>query len=433
MIRPRWQRISVAFWLACVVTTEADESQVNTYTTGNQNAPSVGLAADGAAVVVWASDGSSGTDASGGSIQGQRYAPDGTAVGGEFQINTYTSASQRDPSVAVDASGAFVVVWRIIGTGPEPIRGQRYASDGSATGGEFEVSTDPYYTQRNPAVELQPSGDFVVVWESFEEGYGYFNIHLRRFSSDGSPLSSEIAVPEFRFDEQGEPSVAVAEDGDFVVVWHGMDLDYGYDVQARRFSSDGSAAGSQFQINNHTTGHQWLPSVAVGGNGEFVVVWRNEEEDSYGSMGFNVYGRRLASDGSFVGAEFQASTTTPNFFSPPTSVAIGPADEFIVAWANVGSTGDDTSSTSILARRYASDGSALNDEEFQVNTYTTGVQNHVVVESADNGEFVAVWRSSGSGGTDSSMSSVQIIALGGPIFADGFESGDLTAWSLSVP
>ena len=89
--------------------------------------------------MVWDSAGSSGTDTSGNSIQGQRYASDGSAQGAQFQVNTYTTGNQRAPSVAADADGDFVVVWDSDGssgtdTSGFSIQGQRYASDGSAQG-----------------------------------------------------------------------------------------------------------------------------------------------------------------------------------------------------------------------------------------------------------------------------------------------------------
>ena len=34
-----------------------------------------------------------------------------TTVGNEFQVNTYTTSYQRNPSVAMDADRNFVVVW----------------------------------------------------------------------------------------------------------------------------------------------------------------------------------------------------------------------------------------------------------------------------------------------------------------------------------
>src|SRR5207302_1035718 len=92
------------------------EFQVNTYTTGCQNRPTV--AGDGAGnfVVVWESDGSAGSDTSGYSIQAQRYDSSGTPVGGEFQVNTYTTGNQCSPTVTGDGAGNFVVVWNSNGS-----------------------------------------------------------------------------------------------------------------------------------------------------------------------------------------------------------------------------------------------------------------------------------------------------------------------------
>ena len=73
-------------------------------------------AADGDFVVVWDSYGSSGTDTSSISVQGQRYASDGSAQGAQFQINTYTTAVQDSPCVAAAADGDFIVVWNSMGS-----------------------------------------------------------------------------------------------------------------------------------------------------------------------------------------------------------------------------------------------------------------------------------------------------------------------------
>ena len=85
------------------VTARADDVQVNTYTTGLQGFPSVSLDADGDFVVVWQSFGSSGTDDFF-SIQGQRFASDGSPVDSEFQVNTYTTSSQK-PTLGVAGRG----------------------------------------------------------------------------------------------------------------------------------------------------------------------------------------------------------------------------------------------------------------------------------------------------------------------------------------
>ena len=74
----------------------------------------VAVDTDGDFVVVWPSYDL--RDSSSYSIQGQRYASDGSPLGGELRISSYTS-SQKRPLVAVDADGDFVVVWDSKGSG----------------------------------------------------------------------------------------------------------------------------------------------------------------------------------------------------------------------------------------------------------------------------------------------------------------------------
>jgi hypothetical protein len=109
------------------------EFQVNTYTTRNQQAPSVAADASGNFVVVWQSD---GQDGSGSGVFGQRYDSAGRALGSEFRVNSFTTENQADPSVAADASGGFVVVWGHDGI---QIFGQPYDSAGDPLGSEFQV------------------------------------------------------------------------------------------------------------------------------------------------------------------------------------------------------------------------------------------------------------------------------------------------------
>jgi hypothetical protein len=82
-------------------------------------------------VVVWESFGSDGGDTSNTSIQGQRYDASGSPLGGQFQVNTYTTSGQRYASVASNETGDFVVVWHSYGsdggdTSGYSIQGQRH-------------------------------------------------------------------------------------------------------------------------------------------------------------------------------------------------------------------------------------------------------------------------------------------------------------------
>lgn len=68
------------------------------------------IACDGAAnfVVAWESGAQDG-DATG--VFARGFDASGAALGGEFQVNTYTTGNQRFASVSSNASGEVVVSW----------------------------------------------------------------------------------------------------------------------------------------------------------------------------------------------------------------------------------------------------------------------------------------------------------------------------------
>jgi len=414
------------------------EFQVNTYTSSYQSGPAVAVGASGDFVVVWGSYESGATDTSAYSVQGQRFTSDGSAVGGEFQVNTYTPNSQRIANVAVGPTGDFVVVWYSYGSADTDsdegsIQGQRFTSDGSAVGGEFQINTYTSNDQFGAVAAVGATGDFVVVWDSVGSGgtdSSENSIQGQRYTSDGSAVGGEFQVNTYTTSYQSRPAVAVDAAGDFVVVWAsynwgGADSSK-FSVLGQRYTSDGSVVGGEFQVNTYTTSDQQWPAVAVSATGDFVVVW-----ESYGSAGtdtsaFSVQGQRFTSDGSAVGGEFQVNTYTPNS-QRKTAVAWDSTGDFVVVWDNYGSNGTDSSYSSVQGQRYASDGSAVGGQ-FQVNTFTTNKQEYPTIAAAATGHFVVVWHSYGSAGTDSSSYSVQGQVYLLPFFEDGFESGDTSAW-----
>ncbi|MGB5173254.1 MAG: hypothetical protein WBQ30_00795, partial [Thermoanaerobaculia bacterium] len=158
----KWTVIVLVMSLGLAGSTQAqapdpigEEFQVNSYTTSWQVYPAVAVEPQGDFVVVWMSDGSYGTDTSGYSIQAQRYGANGAPVGGEFQVNAYTTGGQVGPAVAVDPQGNFVVVWTSDGsygtdTSPFSIQGQRYDASGAPVGGEFQVNAYTTSAQTGP-------------------------------------------------------------------------------------------------------------------------------------------------------------------------------------------------------------------------------------------------------------------------------------------
>lgn len=71
----------------------------------------VDFAPDGRFVIAWQSTASAGNDASGSSIQARVFEADGSGLGDEFQINTYTTNDQTQAAVGVGENDEFVVTW----------------------------------------------------------------------------------------------------------------------------------------------------------------------------------------------------------------------------------------------------------------------------------------------------------------------------------
>ncbi len=361
------------------------EFQVNTYTTHYQNRPAVAADSAGDFVVAWQSFGQDGSNYG---VFGRRYASSGAALGGEFQVNTYTANYQNRPAVAVGATGDFAVVWQSdTQDGSERgVFGQRYASSGAAQGGEFQVNTYTTSIQRNPAVAAGAAGNFVVVWQSSTQDRSSYGVFGKRYDGMGAVLGGEFQVNTYTTGAQFLPAVATDGAGNFVVVWGSYAQDRSsFGVFGQRYTSSGTAQGGEFQVNTYTTNIQLFSKVAADAAGNFVVVWQSYLQDG---SNYGVFGQFYASSGAAQGGEFQVSTYTANSQSFPAVTADG-AGSFVIVWM---SGGQDGSSYGVFGRRYASSG-APQGGEFQVNTYTSNYQGFPAAAGDATGKFVVVWQS----------------------------------------
>ncbi len=195
------------------------EFQVNTFTLGSQNRTRMGTDSSGRFVVVWESGGLSGVfqDGAGFGVFGQRFDSGGLRIGTEFQLNTFTVGNQDDPSVGVGANGDFVTVWDRDGNADGHFTGifaQRFASSGLRVGTEFAVNAFTEDSQNLADVAVDSNGEFLVAWQS---SVAPQDVLARRFNSAGQPAGTDFVVNSGTLNLQGFPKVAAV--GSFVVTW----------------------------------------------------------------------------------------------------------------------------------------------------------------------------------------------------------------------
>lgn len=267
------------------------EFQVNVTMTSAQYYPSITSDAAGNFVVVWNSDFGSAV------VTGRRFDPAGVAVGGELVRSASTSELVKSRSAAEDDDGDFFValeVWEQSKSGSATTRvvDRRYDGDATPAGDELAISEHTTVEQLQPSVTASSNGDLVVVWLSDPPEDTGRGVYGRRFDSTGDPVGGDFHVNSFTSGYQFEPAVAIDPSGDFVVVWHSS-LQDGSDsgVFGQHFDANGERLGGEFQVNSYTTGAQAYARVASLGSSTFVAVWNSEGQD--GSL-TGVFGRLLS-------------------------------------------------------------------------------------------------------------------------------------------
>ncbi len=370
-----------SYTLAAVNEVLIQDTRINTYTTGEQDSPSIATLTNGGFVVTWESYGQDGTSDG---IYGQRYDASGATQGAEFRVNTSTASNQAEPSVTALINGGYVVIWR--SDSQTGIYGQRYDASGVAQGVEFRANSLTDVSPFEPSVAALTDGGFVVAWKSFDQSSGEYDIRGQRYDASGAAQDAEFIVNTNPTGDQESPSVAALNDGGFVVTWQSYDQvgdGSEYDIYGQRYDATGAASG-EFLVNTNSMGNQESPSVAALNDG-FVVTWQSYQQDG-GEYG--IYGQRYDSSGVVQGSEFIVNTDTSSnqLFSSVAALAGG---GFVVTWLSNQQNG---SSYEIYGQRYDATGNAQGTE-FQISSNPVNSAHFPTVTGLADGGFVVGWTS----------------------------------------
>ncbi|MEM9555157.1 MAG: hypothetical protein AAGC60_12955 [Acidobacteriota bacterium] len=398
------------------------EFQVNSFTSENQSFPDVAMAPDGRSVVVWESV---GQDGDGDAVVARFYDADGSQLGDEFIVNTYTTSHQSQSSIEMAPDGSFIILWRSSqqdGDGWGSYA-QRFSPSGDRVGDEFRINEETTNHQEYAFAAFDGDGHMMVVWESEEQDGSAGGIYGRAYDSAGQ-AGDEFRVNATTSGWQNDAEIAALPSG-FVVVWESLNVDSDFrGVVYRRYAGDGTPLAGEQLANVTEAGNQNNPVVAIQPDGSFIIVWESDGQDGSNAA---VIARLFALDGTATSGEIQLNQTTPGD-QEHLSIAADGMGGYVAIWDGEAVSGG--SFDEIWGRRILADGRLVGDE-FRVNTSTSNRQVYPAIAAGDDGVLMAVWHSWTGDGSGTRTVGQRLWVTG--LFSDGFESGDVSRWSQSAP
>ena len=364
------------------------ETQVNTFTTGNQNGQQVTALEGGGWVVTWQS---ANQDGSGDGVYQQAFSDTGAPVGIETRVNTFTTNDQVAPQITALTGGGWVVTWRSAAQDGDGagVYQQAYSAAGAMAGVETRVNTTTAGSQTAQQIAALEGGGWVVTWVSPDaDGNG---IYQQAYNAAGLAVGAEARVNTFTTGNQFVPQVTALNGGGWVATWQSAGQDgNGAGVYQQAYTADGVKAGGETQVNLFTIGDQGNPQIAALANGDWVVTWSSVGQDGSGP---GVYSQAFAADGNRIGTETQVNTFTAGVQTGQQVTALE-GGGWVITWRSLDQDGD---GWGVYQQAYHADGTAAG-VEMQVNSFTTDNQDNPEITALNDGGWVVTWQSNGQDG-----------------------------------
>lgn len=315
------------------------------------------------------------------------------------EANIDDAGNQRRPAIGMNSSGDFLIVWEDDSeapTGVYEIFGRRFAPDGCGRHSQFRVNVRSTRQQLSPDIELDDNGNAVVVWEDDSRGAtGVYQIYVRGLGPTGAERFRKT-VNSVATGNQIDPRVAIAPDGSFAVAWRD-ERSGTAKVFVRGYNADGSANGlTERQVLPGSTLAQRDPDVAILDNGDVVVVWESNGD---------VFGAGFGSDGTVRFAPHRltdAAANAPDVSAPgwqgnPSVAAIG-SSGFVATWGDCPGNQNKTAENAgcsggtrqVVYQSFHSSG-APDGIKGVASAQNIHVSAHPRIGADRNGRFMIVW------------------------------------------
>eukprot|EP01064_Diplonema_japonicum_P006419 TRINITY_DN14260_c4_g1_i1.p1 TRINITY_DN14260_c4_g1~~TRINITY_DN14260_c4_g1_i1.p1 ORF type:complete len:562 (+),score=90.50 TRINITY_DN14260_c4_g1_i1:31-1716(+) len=197
---------------------EVNTFRVNTQQTNDQYKPDATILEDGRIVIAWTSE----ADGNGDGIYAQVYSSTGTPDGYEIKINTYTTNNQQYPSVSGLKGGGFVVAWmsNLQDTSGKGVYAQVLTSSSGLAGKEINLNNG-YKDQDQFDVQVAglKEGGFIATWSSFEQDGSGNGVHGQLYNALYEQDGAQFEVPTSTTGDQEHSCLLPLPNGGFLALW----------------------------------------------------------------------------------------------------------------------------------------------------------------------------------------------------------------------
>jgi len=351
---------------------------------GNQYLPSISMAPSGNFVVTWMDSSESSTGTYQIAVRG--FELSGRPKFSGVIVNSQISGLHQNPDVAIGTDGQFVVVWEDDnGGGDFDINIAGYNSDGSKQFHELTVNSIITGNQTHPSVAMAADSSFIVVWEDDRDNNGNSEIFMASFVFNGRKRFPDIQLNAQSGGRQKNPDIVMTSDGNAVIVWESdNDANGLFQINAVGIDINGNERFTELTVNRYTSGQHSNPSVDINPDGSFIIVWEDDSDSSR-------YAQILAASFNHSGVK-QFGDVTINAINNGQqlgpSIAMSDEGDFIVTFQD---DNDGNGYYQIYATEFNSNGSRKTDNDFTVNENGSGQQFNPVIAMKDINCYVILW------------------------------------------
>ena len=291
---------------------------------------------------------------------------------GPSTVSQQSGFDSINPQVAVDRSGAGVVVWaRNSHAYPQTYVVQARRRSAAGTWSGITSLSPAGQAAASPVVAVDDDGDAVAAWKGYDGADHH--VYARRLSRNGEVGPLLTLTPG---GVKGlYPDVAVDPDGDALVSWAEIHDDGSTVPVARRISSAG-VLGPTIDLHEGYAAAE-TPQVAIDRDGDAVLAWANDN---------TVQGRTISAQGAVGSLLTLTGEVSPIARHTQARVAIDADGDALVTWRHMQASelGD-----RLLGRRVSPEGTPGTLLTLTADTVTAPV-NHGVASDLE-GDVVVTW------------------------------------------